>query len=549
VLSVLYQGEIITIPVLNIKYQVKFYVPPLVGVFILLLLSPTAGSINGDDIWIGGFYGEGKVFPYKTMVQFETLAFVCIALDMTGVLAYIALKAIQAAGSSGRKLYFYFFLLSSAFTICTSNDIVILTLTPIIYYCTKVAKISPYPMLFSEFFTANICSMVLVIGNPVNLIVAQANGLSFATYSSWMAAPAIVGSFCCCMLMYFWYRADIDVTFTPPVLNPSACLKDKRGIAFHGMVLFLTRLFLGVSDNMGAQNWVITTVAACFSLIYNFVYWPWELKNENEIGYKKAASSPSTVSPSKQDDPNSSSIELQATPKRSPSENEFLTSGPTVLQASTFVIDAQEVDDMNLNKSKIEDIQDMVSKQVGDYEKDAEEISVEMPTVKASILNCPWAVLPFVFGMFTLVNALKIHGWIDALATAILNVIPGDEGNSAHAIAISTFLMATISFVLCTLIDNQPASILLTQVLVSPTFATLPTMVRTSGMLGVLEGANVGGCWSLMGALAGIMWSTLLRNKGITIGYIQFMRVGLKVMPIVTFMVALIIFAEATGKA
>jgi len=109
--------------------------------------------------------------------------------------------------------------------------------------------------------------------------------------------------------------------------------------------------------------------------------------------------------------------------------------------------------------------------------------------------------------------------------------------------------MTTISFMLCTLIDNQPASILLTQVLLAPAFQEMPTMVRTAGMLGVLEGANVGGCWSLMGALAGIMWSTLLRNKGITIGYIQFMRVGLKVMPFVTFMVALIIFLESFSKA
>jgi len=178
-----------------------------------------------------------------------------------------------------------------------------------------------------------------------------------------------------------------------------------------------------------------------------------------------------------------------------------------------------------------------------------EEISVEEPTTKASILNCPWAVLPFVFGMFTLVNAMNDAGWIDAFAQSILDVIPNNEGNSPHAIAIATFLMTTISFVLCTLIDNQPASILLTQVLLAPAFASLPVYVRTAGMLGVLEGANVGGCWSLMGALAGIMWSTLLRNKGITIGYIQFMRVGLKIMPLATTTVALIIFFESWGKS
>jgi len=208
---------------------------------------------------------------------------------------------------------------------------------------------------------------------------------------------------------------------------------------------------------------------------------------------------------------------------------------------TSFVIDADDL--ASLNKAKLEDAIQQYA------EQEVEGISVEEPTTKASIVNCPWAVLPFVFGMFTLVNALNKYGWIDALANAILSVIPGDEGNSPHAIAISTFLMATISFVLCTLIDNQPASILLTQVLVNPAFDALPLYVRTSGMLGVLEGANVGGCWSLMGALAGIMWSTLLRNKGITIGYIQFIKVSWRVMPFVTFMVALVIWLESVRHA
>jgi len=193
--------------------------------------------------------------------------------------------------------------------------------------------------------------------------------------------------------------------------------------------------------------------------------------------------------------------------------------------------------------------QDTQKKFAENENTDPDEVRVEDPTAKACIVNLPWAVLPFVFGMFTLVNALNIFGWIDAFSGKIMAAIPADEGDSARAIAISTFLMTTISVALCMFISNQPASILLAQVLVSPIFATLPPLVRTAGMLGVLEGANVGGCWSLMGALAGILWSTILRTKGIRIGYLQFMKIGFIVMPFVTFVVCLIIWAEAVGQA
>jgi len=424
-------------------------------------------------------------------------------------------------------------------------------------------------MLFGEFFTANICSMVLVIGNPVNLIVAQANGLSFAAYSSWMAAPAIVGSVTCCGLIYLIFRKEIDVTFTPPTLNPEACLKDKRGIAFHGFVLLMTRLFLGVSDNINAQNWVITTVAAFISFCYNLYFWPWDkpaaVKAESDMGQKENGielqaydklRSPTGMPSMKED--------FDQTPEKQALKlvNDESPESPVVLDVDVNAVTKEELPTPSQSPAgttltfdmDIDAIAAMKQKELektGGQEVDSNDdgIRVDEPTAKACILNCPWAVLPFVFGMFTLVNALKKAGWIDAFAQAILNVIPGDEGNSAHAIAVATFLMTTISFVLCTLIDNQPASILLTQVLLAPAFDSLPTMVRTSGMLGVLEGANVGGCWSLMGALAGIMWATLLRNKGIRIGYIQFMKNGLRVMPIVTFMIALIIFLESIGKA
>jgi len=173
--------------------------------------------------------------------------------------------------------------------------------------------------------------------------------------------------------------------------------------------------------------------------------------------------------------------------------------------------------------------------------------NIPCPTTKQSILNCPWAVIPFVFGMFTIVGSLNKAGWIAKLADVIVNAIPSDEGNSARAIAIACFLMTTISFTFCMMIDNQPASILLTHVILTDTYLNLPVAVKNAGMFGVIEGANVGGCWSLMGALAGIMWSTLLRNKGIVVGYIPFMKTGLRVMPFVTFIVSCIIIFEHLG--
>lgn len=118
--------------------------------------------------------GDADIQPYAILILFNALAYLCISLDHTGLLAMVAYKVAQSAGSSGKRLFFYFFALASAMTIFTSNDIVTLTLTPVVFYCSAATKTSPFPYLFAQFYAANICSIVLIIGNPTNVIVGEA---------------------------------------------------------------------------------------------------------------------------------------------------------------------------------------------------------------------------------------------------------------------------------------------------------------------------------------------------------------------------------------
>ena len=60
--------------------------------------------------------------------------------------------------------YLAYFVMAALLTVLTSNDVVILTLTPVIYHFSKATGIDPAPLLFLEFFTANVWSMALLIG-------------------------------------------------------------------------------------------------------------------------------------------------------------------------------------------------------------------------------------------------------------------------------------------------------------------------------------------------------------------------------------------------
>lgn len=55
--------------------------------------------------------GDEHIQPYSILIIFFALAYVCVALDGTGVLAFIALKVVQSGFSLCLSLSSTFFLL------------------------------------------------------------------------------------------------------------------------------------------------------------------------------------------------------------------------------------------------------------------------------------------------------------------------------------------------------------------------------------------------------------------------------------------------------
>jgi len=431
---------------------------------------------------------------------------------LTGILAFIALKVAQKAGSSAFRLFVYFYLLSAIFTVFTSNDIVILTLTPIIYYCSYATQMSPMPYLFAEFFAANICSLVLLIGNPTNIIVGEANHLTFADYSMWMIAVAFVATSTAFFVLYYIFRAELNRTFVPPELNPQAALKDRRGAMFHSVVLIVTLLSLSIAPFLRAPLWVICAIAAGIVFIYNSCHWPWAITMPTQV------------------DLESGSPETGVKASKAPQSPMKIDNEQTRLLDNTSI--------QNSNGSIEED-----------HEKAVNPFGTNspMPTLKKSISMLPWRIIPFVFGMFTLVEGMRKSGWIDSMADYLVACIPEEGG--ALAIFVASYLMTSVTILLSNLINNQPATILLTRVIISPGFLALPDAVRSVGMFGVILGSNLGANFTLIGALAGIMFAKILSEKGITLGYLEFAKQGFKVMPLVTALSAGILFVEHLAKA
>lgn len=80
-------------------------------------------------------------------------------------------------------------LLSAVF----SNDIICLAMTPVWIDACRRRRVDPRPFLLALACAANVGSAATLIGNPQNMLIGQALGLSFAGYLAQAALPTLFG--------------------------------------------------------------------------------------------------------------------------------------------------------------------------------------------------------------------------------------------------------------------------------------------------------------------------------------------------------------------
>lgn len=155
----------------------------------LLMLAALIGFdfISADD--------AGQAMLQKLDIIAFILSFALLAegLRRCGFFRYLAYQFAERCHGNTSRLILYLFLLSSFATYVTSNDIVILVMTPIVLAVARGAGLrNATLLLLSQFVAANTVSMGLLIGSPTNLIIGQDQELSFFAYGMLMLVPTVV---------------------------------------------------------------------------------------------------------------------------------------------------------------------------------------------------------------------------------------------------------------------------------------------------------------------------------------------------------------------
>lgn len=101
------------------------------------------------------------------------------------------------------------------------NDPICLMLTPLVVNITRRLGRDVEPYLIGLGIAANIGSVATITGNPQNLIIGQASGISYLRFASVLTPLAIVGLFIAWGVITLLYRAEFRGTILPDIDMPS----------------------------------------------------------------------------------------------------------------------------------------------------------------------------------------------------------------------------------------------------------------------------------------------------------------------------------------
>ncbi|AKC61258.1 ArsB/NhaD family transporter [Clostridium sporogenes] len=109
----------------------------------------------------------------------------------TGVFEYIAIKAAKFSKGNPIKILILFSIITAILSGLLDNVTTVLLIVPVTLVITKTLEIDPIPFLMCEIFASNIGGTATLIGDPPNLMIGSAAGLSFLDFVKNLA-PVIV---------------------------------------------------------------------------------------------------------------------------------------------------------------------------------------------------------------------------------------------------------------------------------------------------------------------------------------------------------------------
>ncbi|KDE54677.1 SLC13 family permease [Methanoculleus sp. MH98A] len=233
------------------------------------------------------------IVPWEKIPEYIDLGTIFLLMGMmiivntargSGLFEFIAIKTAKLANGSPMRVLLLFSLVTAVTSAFLDNVTTVLLLTPMLLYIASVMRITPLPFLIAEIFSSNIGGAATLIGDPPNIMIGSAAGLTFNEFIVNLGPIMVVDLAVVMGMLALIYRKDlyvspdeqagIEKTFAD--LNEREAIRDmplfKKSVAVIALVIGM----FFVHDLLGLEPALVALIGASILLF-------WSRQNPEEI--------------------------------------------------------------------------------------------------------------------------------------------------------------------------------------------------------------------------------------------------------------------------
>lgn len=228
-------------------------------------------------LFVGDFSQEQAIesIDFNTIGLLVGMMILVYLTQQTGVYDYLAIRAGQLSGGRSFALTMSLAGTTALLSAFLDNLTTILLVAPITFMLADALEIEAVPLLIIEVIASNLGGTATLIGDPPNLIIAGATGLSFNDFIVNLAPIVIVAFAVVIPLLYLVFRGRLQIEERARQavmeLDAVASIRDAAELRRTGPVLVLTILAFFFHQALHVEPATVALTGAAVALLVTHI--------------------------------------------------------------------------------------------------------------------------------------------------------------------------------------------------------------------------------------------------------------------------------------
>jgi Na+/H+ antiporter NhaD/arsenite permease-like protein len=224
---------------------------------------------------IFGYYTEKQAFEsidIETIGLLLGMMILVALLEPTGFFQYLAVLAGRFSKGKPLRLLILLGSITTMLSMFLDNITTVVLIAPVTILICEILGMNPSPLLISEALLSNTGGVATLVGDPPNVLIASASGLTFNDFMTHSFPLIAVVWIVTLILLRYLFRKELALVpeniESILCLDPAAALDDKRTAQRVLIVLGFAILMFFLQTPLGISPAFIAILAASTALIW-----------------------------------------------------------------------------------------------------------------------------------------------------------------------------------------------------------------------------------------------------------------------------------------